>query len=112
VQFIESGRARGLAPEAAAIASAVARFRPIFITSVTTIAGLTPLLLERSTQAQVLIPLATSLAFGLAVATLIALFLVPACYCMLQDFGWLDDTPASLPDAADQAAEPVSATGM
>jgi hypothetical protein len=31
---------------------------------------------------------------------------------MLQDFGWLDDTPASLPDAADQAAEPVSATGM
>lgn len=44
-----------------------------------------PLLLEKSLQAQVLIPLATSLAFGLATATIMALFLVPALYTILED---------------------------
>lgn len=62
------------------------RFRPILLTSITTIAGLLPLLLEKSLQAQILIPLATSLAFGLATATIIALFLVPSIYCILDDF--------------------------
>lgn len=52
----------------------------------TTVAGLLPLLLERSLQAQILIPLATSLAFGLAATTFIALFLVPALYCITEDF--------------------------
>ena len=47
------------------------------LTSITTIVGLTPLLAETSVQAQILIPLATSLAFGLFSATVIALFLVP-----------------------------------
>ena len=64
-----------------------ARFRPIVLTSITTVAGLLPLLLEESLQAQVLIPLAASLAFGLATATLIALVLVPAVYCILGDWG-------------------------
>jgi len=44
-----------------------------------------PLLMEKSLQAQILIPLATSLAFGLATATIIALFLVPSIYCILDD---------------------------
>ncbi len=48
-----------------------------------------PLLLEKSLQAQILIPLAASLAFVLAAATLAALFLVPAVYAILNDFGWL-----------------------
>ncbi len=60
-----------------------ARFRPILLTSITTVAGLTPLLLETSIQAQILIPMATSLAFGLTFATIIALFLVPALFCIL-----------------------------
>lgn len=68
-------------------AAARARFRPIVLTSITTVAGLLPLLLEESLQAQVLIPLAASLAFGLATATLIALVLVPAVYCILGDWG-------------------------
>ncbi|WP_146066527.1 efflux RND transporter permease subunit, partial [Candidatus Venteria ishoeyi] len=59
------------------------------ITAITTIAGLTPLLLEQSLQAQILIPLAASLAFGLTSATLVALFLVPALYCILDDFNVL-----------------------
>jgi len=60
---------------------------------VPTLAGLTPLLLEKSPQAQLLIPLATCLAFGLAAATVIAMFLVPALYCVLQDLGWVNDAP-------------------
>ena len=67
----------------------LARFRPILLTSITTVAGLLPLLMEKSLQAQVLIPLATSLAFGLATATLAALILVPCVYVILDDLGWL-----------------------
>ncbi|MBT3196940.1 MAG: efflux RND transporter permease subunit, partial [Gammaproteobacteria bacterium] len=70
-----------------------ARFRPILLTSVTTIAGLMPLLTETSIQAQILIPLATSLAFGLSSATLIAIFLVPSIYCILDDFNALGEIP-------------------
>ena len=56
------------------------RFRPVMLTSITTIGGLLPLLLEKSFQAQFLIPMATSLAFGLAMTTLLVLILVPVMY--------------------------------
>lgn len=56
------------------------RFRPILLTSMTTIAGLLPMLLERSMQAQVLIPMAVSLIFGLLTGTLLILILVPVFY--------------------------------
>ncbi len=56
------------------------RFRPVLLTSMTTIVGLLPLLLERSFQARVLQPMATSLAFGLMFATLLVLLLVPTFY--------------------------------
>ncbi len=62
-----------------------ARFRPILLTSLTTFAGLTPLLLEKSMQAQFLIPMAVSLAFGVLFATLITLLLVPALYSIIED---------------------------
>ena len=55
----------------------IARFRAIFLTSVTTIAGLAPLMLERSLQAQFLIPMAISIAYGIAIATVLTLFLLP-----------------------------------
>ena len=64
-----------------------ARFRAILLTSLTTIAGLFPLLAETSLQAQVLIPLVTSLAFGLIASTILVLFAVPAFYAILDDFG-------------------------
>jgi len=65
-----------------------ARFRAVFLTSVTTIIGLLPMLSETSLQAQILIPLVTSLSFGLLVSTVLVLFLVPAVYAIFDDFGW------------------------
>ncbi len=89
VVFIRQQRAKGASVNAAAKTAGRARFRPILLTSITTVAGLMPLLLEKSLQAQILIPLATSLAFGLVTATIAALFLVPAMYSILDDLGWL-----------------------
>lgn len=57
--------------------ASVSRFRPILLTSLTTIAGLAPLILEKSFQAQFLIPMAIAIAYGLAIATLITLLLLP-----------------------------------
>jgi multidrug efflux pump subunit AcrB len=89
VVFMRDARAKGVPVPAAAKQAGRARFRPILLTSISTVAGLTPLLLEKSLQAQILIPLAVSLAFGLVAATVAALFLVPAVYCILDDFGLL-----------------------
>lgn len=56
------------------------RLRPVFLTSVTTIGGLAPMLMERSFQAQFLVPMATSLAFGLSLSTFVVLFQMPIFY--------------------------------
>lgn len=53
------------------------RFRAIFLTSVTTIAGLAPLLLEKSRQAQFLKPMAISIAYGIGFATILTLLMLP-----------------------------------
>lgn len=91
VVFMREERAQGMAVRLAAKRAARARFRPILLTSITTIAGLMPLITETSLQAQILIPLAASLAFGLTSATLIGLFLVPSLYCILDDYGLLGE---------------------
>jgi Cu/Ag efflux pump CusA len=59
------------------------RFRPILLTTVTTFAGLAPLLLNKSRQAQFLIPMAISVAFGLLAITFILLILLPALLVLL-----------------------------
>jgi multidrug efflux pump subunit AcrB len=61
------------------------RFRPILLTSLTTFFGLTPMILERSVQAQFLIPMAISLGFGILFATGITLLLIPTLYLALED---------------------------
>ena len=79
-------RYRGGMPLKKAVREAgAARFRPILLTSLTTFAGLTPLLLERSVQAQFLIPMAVSLGFGVLFATFIILLGVPVGYVILED---------------------------
>lgn len=62
------------------------RFRPILLTSLTTVAGLMPMMLERSMQAQFLIPIAITLSFGVLFSTFITLVAVPAGYTILEDF--------------------------
>jgi multidrug efflux pump subunit AcrB len=62
------------------------RFRPILLTSLTTFFGLTPMILETSVQAQFLIPMAISLAFGVLFATGITLLFIPSLYYILEDF--------------------------
>ena len=69
---------KGYDVKQAVIETGRARFRPILLTSITTIAGLGPLILEKSFQAQFLIPMAISVAYGLLVGTFILLVLIPA----------------------------------
>lgn len=85
VDYINKQRQAGKSLLEAVCEAGAARFRPILLTSLTTFAGLTPILFERSLQAQFLIPMATSLAFGVLFATGITLFLVPCCYLILED---------------------------
>ncbi len=85
VDFINSRRREGAATLNAVIAAGPARFRAILLTSLTTFAGLSPLLLERSLQAKFLIPMAVSLGFGVLFATAITLLLVPVSYMLLED---------------------------
>ena len=70
----------------AALAAGPRRFRPILLTSVTTFAGLFPLLIEKSVQAKFLVPMAISLAYGVLFATFITLLLVPTSYLIIYDF--------------------------
>ena len=87
VDYVNRKRAEGLSLHDAAWEAGAARFRPILLTSLTTFAGLTPMLLETDVQALFLVPMAVSLSFGILFATLITLILVPAVYLMLEDAG-------------------------
>jgi multidrug efflux pump subunit AcrB len=85
IDFINRSRSTGLTVVESVMAAGRRRFRPIMLTSVTTFAGLTPLILEKSLQAKFLIPMATSLGFGVIFATAITLILVPVNYTLLVD---------------------------
>ena len=82
VDFINQRMRDGLSVRDALIDAGRRRLRPVLLTSITTVAGLLPLLLEQSFQAQILIPMAVSLAFGLILGTVLVLFLVPVFYAM------------------------------
>ncbi|MBK8908338.1 MAG: efflux RND transporter permease subunit [Rhodospirillales bacterium] len=87
VLFVKRNVGEGLTAETAATAASRQRFRAVLLTSLTTVVGILPLLFERSLQAQVLVPLVASLAFGLMASTVIVLVLVPAVYAVLDDAG-------------------------
>ena len=67
----------GMSFKEAVYQSGYVRFRAIFLTSMTTIAGLAPLIMEKSFQAQFLIPMAISVAYGIGIATILTLIMLP-----------------------------------
>ena len=85
IDYIGTLRDEGHSAFEAVTIGARRRFRAILLTTMTTFAGLTPLLLERSMQARFMIPMAVSLAFGVVFATAITLVLVPAFYMVIED---------------------------
>ena len=86
VSFYNQQRQKGLEIQEALNEAAVQRVRAVLLTSLTTIGGLLPLLFETSLQAQFLIPMATSIAFGLGLSTLLVLFVIPALLSWLEQF--------------------------
>lgn len=80
VDFINARTRAGVPVEEAVVEAGQRRFRPVLLTSLTTIVGLLPILMEKSFQAQLVIPMATSLCFGLLLSTLLVLVLVPTFY--------------------------------
>ena len=86
VNFIKIHMEQGEDAVMAATLASRQRFRAVMLTSITTIMGLLPLLSERSMQAQILIPLATSIVFGLLASTVLVLLVVPSLYAILGDF--------------------------
>ncbi len=85
VDFINKKREAGETVRQAVLTAGTVRFRPVLLTSLTTFIGLMPLLFERATQAQFLIPMAVSLGFGIMFATFITLVLVPVNYLLVDD---------------------------
>jgi multidrug efflux pump subunit AcrB len=83
VDYINKKRAEGMELFEAVKTAGTARFRPVILTSLTTFVGLLPLIFEKSTQAQFLIPMAVSLGFGIMFATLVTLFLIPVLYLFM-----------------------------
>ena len=83
VDYINKRRDSGFDIKEAVLTAGSARFRPVMLTSLTTFIGLMPLLFEKSTQAQFLIPMAVSLGFGILFATFITLILVPVNYSLM-----------------------------
>jgi multidrug efflux pump subunit AcrB len=109
VDFVNKERKMGVPMMQAVKDGARTRFRPIILTSMTTFLGLLPItMLENSLQAQEVIPMATSLAFGIVFATVITLILIPSLYLILDDLkgGWKKTIRKMLPGKTRQPIHP------
>ena len=109
IDFINQRMSDGMPLHDAIIDAGRRRFRPVLLTSVTTVAGLTPILLETSLQAQFLIPMAASLSFGIMTSTVLVLILVPSFYCILDILFKIGPRPERSPTPESTIAEPVIA---
>ena len=85
VTFYRELREQGQPAKQAIVDASCQRLRAVMLTSLTTIAGLLPLLFETSLQAQFLIPMAVSISFGLAYATVLILFVIPALISLIEE---------------------------
>lgn len=90
VEFVKIRSREGMNLHAAAGKAVQDRFRAVFLTSITTIAGMLPLLSETSLQAQVLVPLVASVVFGMITSTLLIIMVLPASYSILEDIGFVE----------------------
>jgi len=98
VEFVKLRCREGMVLHEAAGQAVRDRFRAIFLTSITTVAGMLPLLSETSLQAQVLVPLVASVVFGMLSSTILILLVLPAGYTILEDLGFAEyDTPINQP---------------
>ena len=95
VSFYKELKRRGYPWRNSVVDAACFRLRAVLLTSLTTIGGLTPLMFETSVQAQFLIPMAVSIAFGLAFATFLVLLLVPALLTVHESVATRFETPAA-----------------
>ncbi|HIP76377.1 MAG TPA: efflux RND transporter permease subunit [Psychromonas hadalis] len=86
VQYIRHHIDLGETPHEAVVKASSERFRAVFLTSLTTAAGLLPLLLETSLQAQIVQPVVVSIVFGIFASTLLVLYIIPSAYAVLADF--------------------------
>ena len=86
VDYVNKAREAGTDLRHAVLDAGCRRFRAITLTSLTTFFGLLPIVLEKSMQAKLVIPMAISLAFGIIFATIITLLLIPCLYLILSDF--------------------------
>jgi multidrug efflux pump subunit AcrB len=85
ISFFRRGLEEGLSSNDAIREAAVSRFRAVILTSLTTIAGLTPLMFEASTLALYMVPIAITICFGLAFSTLLVLLVVPALIVLIEN---------------------------
>ncbi len=79
-------RRKGIPAVQAITRAGLRRFRPVMLTTLTTVGGLAPMILETSRQARFIIPMAISLGFGIVFATVITLVLIPSLYLIVEDF--------------------------
>ena len=86
VDYINKRRQQGVELMDAVLTAASIRFRPVILTSITTFAGLAPILADGSQQAKFLKPMAASLAFGIIFATIITLIIIPVNYISARKF--------------------------
>jgi multidrug efflux pump subunit AcrB len=107
VHYVNGRRSEGATTRDATLEASLARFRPIVLTALTTFVGLLPLLANRSVQAQFLVPMATSLAFGVLLAALVTLLVVPSGYRILEDLRALRRKP-SRPEVRAVADRPAA----
>ena len=86
VDYVNSARKRGEKLKDAVMHAGTKRFRAIMLTSLTTFIGLVPIIyFETSAQAQIVIPMAVSLSFGVLFATIVTLVFIPSLYMIIED---------------------------
>lgn len=107
VEYVELARARGLAPEAAVVEAGAIRLRPILMTSLTTVLGMSPLALGIGEGSEMMQPLALTVVGGLLASMFLTLFVVPCSYLVIRGAserlrGWvLGSREDAVPTAAD-----------